>query len=165
MVEIQGPAGEGKSAGQKGGMLKLKIAKKAYVFDVRKKYTVSRNFALKKKAETPAEDLKQRLQELFAKKKQQHPQQGAAPAEPAKQSGQGSKFTLIKSMAIALILVVLAGAAFVGFLMLGSTSVPPSADRPDVFSGNYSFSVDSTEMVSVLDRDVPSRAAYFLAKY
>ena len=48
MVEIQGPAEERKTAGQKEGMLKLKIAKKAYVFDVRKKYTVSRNFPLRK---------------------------------------------------------------------------------------------------------------------
>ena len=49
--------------------LKLRISKKAYVFDVKRKYAATRSFSVKKKPETPAEELKEELQARLKGKK------------------------------------------------------------------------------------------------
>ena len=164
MADKEGIASVEGPSGHKGGMLKLKIAKKAYVFEVKKKYSVQRNFALKKKAETPAEDIKEKLREIFSKKKplKEEQQQGASklPVQGGPKGG-----TLIKSMAIALVLVLIAAAAFVGFFLIGIKIVPPSGEKPTIFSGSYNFSVEDAQVVSVLDKDASARAAYILVRY
>ena len=48
--------------------LKLRISKKAYIFDVRKRFAASRSFAVRKKPETTAEDIKERLKEIVEKR-------------------------------------------------------------------------------------------------
>lgn len=164
MVEITGPQEQKKP--QEKGMLKLKIAKKAYVFDVRRKYAVSRNFVMKKKAENPADDIKDHLREIFSKKKPQpkgQPQPSGA--NPPKTSSSSATSTLVKSMAALALLVLLAGAAFVAIFMLGAKIAPPSNAKPQTFEGSYNFSIEDTDIVSVLENDKPLRVAYFLAKY
>lgn len=166
MVEIRGPPEQKKPQEQPRGMLKLKIAKKAYVFDVRKKYSVSRNFVMKKKAENPADDMKERLRGIFSRKKalqKEQPQPSSAKLPPAPPSSPTS--TLVKSMAALALLVLLAGAAFVAFFMLGAKVAPPANSKPRAFEGSYNFSVEETDVVSVLQNDKPLRVAYFLAKY
>lgn len=166
MVEIKGPPEQKKPPEQPRGMLKLKIAKKAYVFEVRKKYLVSRNFVMKKKAENPADDMKDRLREIFSKKK-------ALPAEQVRPSGANlpqtappsPASTLVKSMAAFVILVLLVGLVSLGALMLGAKAAPPANSKPHTFEGGYNFSVEEADVVSVLQNDKPLRVAYFLAKY
>ena len=167
MVEINREDTGRAPPAREGGVLKLKIAKKAYVFDVRKKYSVSRNFLMKKKAETPTDDIKAFLSGIFSRKKLPQASAGgklpaASVPSPPSSSPTG---TLVKSMGIAALIMLLAGAAFVGFFMLGGKPVAPPQGRPNSFGGSYNFSVHSSEVVSVLDKDSTSRIAYFLIEY
>ena len=141
--------------------LKLKIAKKAYVFDVRRKYAANRTFAVKKKPETPAEDLKEKLKEFMDRKK---PLDGkdekaqAAPLPPAK--GMGPVKIAIAAAALFLLCIV---ALLLLFPPMGAGALV--APENTGFSGSYSFSVDETGVLTVGGEDAPQHTGYFLVDY
>lgn len=168
---------DGKGASGKGGApdssapersLKLKISKKAYVFDVKRKYAATRSFAVKKKPETPAEGLKDGLQALFKGKKplaggdgaQARPRQPSSPlAEPQKKPPSALKYAAIIAFAV-LLLFFLA----IGFIVMqygggmGEEGPPPSSS----FSGAFSASIGQQMLLSSGQTPSPTRTAYFL---
>jgi hypothetical protein len=166
MVEIQGPSTEKKQQEQKGGMLKLKIAKKAYVFDVKKKFSISKNFLVKKK-EASAEDMKEQLLSIFSRKKPdeaQARQASAAKAAAAKPST-ATKSTAIRTIALVVLLLVILGGGFVLLRLVSVSVAPPQAAKPNVFSGSLDFNVQDYEVLSTLQGDSPMRVGYFLVSY
>ncbi|MFA6490202.1 MAG: hypothetical protein WCT52_06035 [Candidatus Micrarchaeia archaeon] len=149
---------------QDEGLKKLKISKKAYVFDVRKKYSVNRNFLLKKKPETPAEDLKAQLEGFFNKKKK--------PAQAASSQGAGapkqpkmSTFTAAITVVAVVLLFLLGGVAYV----LWKVNVPPSgtseAPREASFIGKLSIFVREADLLTSTTNDRIQRSAYALLEY
>ena len=151
--------------------LKLKISKKAYVFDVRKKFAATRSFAVKKKAETPAEDIRDSIQSFIKSRKQmsggekgagasgQQAMSGQSSAAPSKPSG--SLGIMIKITAALFLLFFLAIGAIV--MMYGGEQggVPPSAASTR-FIGTYSSLLDQRSILTVGQVGTPSRVAYFL---
>jgi len=158
--------------------LKLKISKKAYVFDVRKKFAATRNFSVKKKAETPAEDILNNLNSFLKGRKPlaggenadgtssvsgtqrlQPSMPGQSPAGVAKPSG---SFGIVVKITIALFLLFFLGIFAVLIIYGGAQGgAPPSAESSG-FAGTYSTSLDQNNILSVGQSETPSRVAYFL---
>ncbi|MFA5929528.1 MAG: hypothetical protein WC861_01470 [Candidatus Micrarchaeia archaeon] len=179
MAENTGASGSGSAPPQNPPerSLKLKISKRAYVFDVRKKFAATRSFAVRKKAETPADDIRDSLQSFLKARKplsggekaggaqaaQNAPGQSAPGQPPAAAAArpQGSLGIVVKIAAAVFILFFLAIGAI--FMMYGGAQggVPPSAE-PSGFSGAYSASLDQGSILSVGQVSDPSRLAYFL---
>ena len=132
--------------------LKLKIAKKAYIFDVRKRFSPTRSFAVKKKPETPAEGLKETLKEIFEKRKlpvslaqasgAPAPGQAAAAAKPFRPDT-----PLILAGAI-IALLILGLAAIMVLLPPGGASAPAQRQSGE-FAGSYDFTVSGARVLSV----------------
>ena len=157
---------------------KLKIAKKAYVFDTRRKFAATQNFVVKKKPENAAEDLKANVMALFAKKK---PTDAAVAAgaiagkkTPEKSAGEPAaqqpaiKGPLLSPLLMAIIVVavlVLGGGLFLMF-KLGEVQMgaqgPPAKH---VFGGAYDYTVMQSRVLSIGSIEKPERAAYFLLDY
>jgi hypothetical protein len=158
--------------------LKLKISKKAFVFDVRRKFSATRSFAVKKKPETPAGELRDNLQSFFRGKKPlsggeaQGAMQGASgrgQAAPGQQpgafSGPKSPFSYAAKIALAIFLLFFLVVAAVVFVYGGAQGgVPPSA-APDEFSGQYEARLVQSRVLSVGQASEPFRAGYFLIDF
>ena len=143
--------------------LKLKIAKKAYVFDVRRKYAVTKTFAVKKSPETPGEKIKDQVLSFFKKRKGAYEEK----EKPAQAAAQGKSSTMMTALGIAgiVILLFILGIVYV-FISVGSApSAPPAAPPPAVFEGAYNFTIEQARVLSVEPQDNPKREGYFLAKY
>ena len=157
--------------------LKLKISKKAYVFDVRKKFAATRSFAVKKKAETPAEDIKNSIQDFLRSRK---PRSGAdkasgaspgpGPQDPAGAQGAPSAAQAKPSGSLGIIVKITVALFLLFFLAIGAIfmiygsaqgGVPPSAASSG-FIGTYSAMLDQHSILTVGQKESPSRAAYFL---
>ena len=160
------PMADEKDGKTGGGLSRLKIAKKAYVFDVRKKYAVTKNFTLKKKAETPAEEIKENLEAIFGKSRLgQKMEKKLAPLQqmpPAASSASAATKTA----------AVVAGLALLAFLIwLGLTiyslsgSEEAAAMRSSIFAGNYTFTIAQSDLLSVMPESTPVRSPYFLVRY
>ena len=144
--------------------LKLKISKKAYVFDVRKKYAATRNFVVKKKSETPADDIKENLSALFnRKKKLPGLEKGSGQSAQGDKKQSSTLKTTITISAALFLLFILAIIVIVMQYGAGAGYMPPIA--PTQFSGNYSFSVEQSRLLSVGQVDEISRAGYLLLDF
>jgi len=177
MAENKGASGSGNAPTPNPleRSLKLKISKKAYVFDVRKKFAATRSFAVKKKAETPAEGIRDSLQSFLKGRKplsggeaaraaqvKQSPSPAQPSGIPAKPSG---SLGIAVKIAAALFLLFFLGIASI-FIMYGGEQggVPPSAETP-AFSGEYSTAVDQSRILSVGQVGSPSNIAFFLISF
>ena len=158
--------------------LKLKISKKAYVFDVRKKFAATRSFAVKKMAETPADSIRDGIQAYLRARK---PSGGAekaagAPAASAPQGQPSAQFPSASSKPSGAIgnAVIIAVALFIlfflaigaVFLMYGGAQggALPSASQPG-FIGTYSAALIQDSILTVGQKEDPARAAYFLISF
>jgi len=179
MAENKGASGSGgaPASNPPERSLKLKISKKAYVFDVRRKFAATRSFAVKKKAETPADDIRDNLQSFFkgrrhaagAEKPAGAPSPsnasglqaapGQMPAAPSKPSG--SLGAAVKIAAAIFILFFLAIGAIV-MMYGGAQGGAPAPAAPSGFAGAYSSSLDQDSILTVGQAGSPSRVAYFL---
>ncbi len=146
---------------QDENLRKLKISKKAYVFDVKKKFAANRNFLLKKKAETPAEDIKQQVEEFFRKK----PDKGAFGGQGAGAKGKGSSSTAIFTVAAVFLLFLLGGMAFVLWKVSAVPSGTSEAPTTSSFVGKYGFSVRDADFITATVKDSVQRQAYLLLDY
>lgn len=154
--------GDEDGASEKGrGLLKLKIAKKAYVFDVRKKYAAVRTFNVKKKPETPAEGIIQNISSLLKKRR---PGEEKEKAPAAKPSGQNLLSTTIKIAAGLLALFFLA-IAFVWISVSASPAQQAPALPPSAFSGTLNFSINGSDILSVGSEQSPKYMGYMLLDY
>ncbi|MFA6327949.1 MAG: hypothetical protein WCY41_00720 [Candidatus Micrarchaeia archaeon] len=181
MAENTGASGSGNAptSNPLNRSLKLKISKKAYVFDVRKKFAATRSFAVKKKAETPAEDIRDSIQSFLKSRKQPAEagkaagapqQQGSAASQPSPAAGQSSvELGKPKSM-LGLAIKIAAAIFLLFFLAIGAIfltyggaqgGAPPSKASSD-FTGTYFTSLDQRTILSVGQVGAPSRMAYFL---
>ena len=144
MAENRDASGSGSAPASNASerSLKLKISKKAYVFDVRRKFAATRSFAVKKKAETPAEDIMDSIQSFLKGRKplagggnadgasptnasgQQSSVPGQPSAAPAKPSG--SLGTVIKIAAALYLLFFLSIAVIIAIYGGAQGGVPPS---------------------------------------
>lgn len=147
---------------------RLRIAKKAYVFDTRRKFAASRSFAVKKKPETPAEDIKQNVMAALAGLRGKKPPSGekkpaAKPSGPAQKKA--PSFSLMKTALLVLVLFV-AGAGLFIMLKLGEAAPQQQLEHPeDFFSGSYDYSVADSRVLTVGAIDRPQRSAYLLVSY
>ena len=135
--------------------LKLKISKKAYIFDVRKRFSTTRSFAVKKKPETPAEGLKDTLREIIEKRRLPSSlaqPSGAAPGNAAQPKPFKPGLPLILAAGIT-ILLVLGLAAIVLLLPPGGTGAPARPASAAVFQGSYGFSVKEAMILSMQGSD------------
>lgn len=160
-----------KATNQGSGLSRLKITKKTYVFDVRKKYAANRNFLLKKAAETPAEDIRQKVQEFLKRrsaqggeqeKKEREERQKSALAQQAKPSSPAMSHV---KMAVAVVLfLVLSSAVFV-WLQLSALSPSGATVPPAVFSGNFSSRITQADLLSYQQGESYLRMGYLLINY
>ncbi len=168
MAEDKGASGKGgapaSSAPERS--LKLRISKKAYVFDVRKKYAATRSFAVKKKPETRAEGLKDELQ-AFLKGKKQPAGTKAASAPAAGEAPPGSKkpasalqWAIIITVALFLIFFLAIGIILMQYGGAGGGEPPSFASSS--FSGEYTYSIEQGMLLSSGQALSPARTAYFL---
>lgn len=156
---------------QENETLKLKISKKAYVFDVRKRFAASRLFAVKKKPENPAEDLREKLKEFLGKKKL--PLDGSTPGQKAAPpAGQQKALpiasggnSMLKIGAIFLLLILVGIVALLAFIPPGGMGGAQAVPKPDVFFGTYSFSVDEAKVLTVESGDSTRQTGYLLLSY
>lgn len=139
--------------------LKLKISKKAYVFDVKKKYSVNRNFLLKKEPETPAEGVKAQLEEFFKKRRQQ-PQQGAS-QKPEKPPINTAMLTVL----FVSLIFIFGGIAYVMWKVNVQPSGTSSAPTAPGFIGKYDFSVADSDIITSMAGASVKRQAYALVAY
>jgi hypothetical protein len=150
--------------------LKIRIAKKAFVFDVRKKFAATRTFAVKKKPETPAEGIKDTLLEMLSSRKRT-PSPNAKDGEgqkaankeeaPAQGKKPPSTVKLVMGISAGLFLLFL---LIVGLIVLqygGAGGAPPPSPS-ELFMSDYSFNVIQSRILSTGQSDKLSRAAYFL---
>jgi hypothetical protein len=160
--------------------LKLKISKKAYVFDVRKKFSATRSFAVKKKAETPADDIRDSLQSFFKGRRslsgnEKAPGSQPAPGAPGKPAMPGlqSAAPAKPSGSLGTVVMIAVAIFFLFFLSIGiifmmyggpQGGVPPSA-APSSFIGTYSASLDQRSILSVGQIGNPSHIAFFLISF
>lgn len=155
-----------------GGLSRLRIAKKAYVFDVRKRYAVSRNYAVARKAGPQEGDLRETLRGLLSGKKpsarkeeQKAPPAAKQPQAPQKPPAPSRKNTVLIAILATLALFIIGGAAFV-FLRLSS---PESGGGPAAalgeFSGSFGYELRENGLLSVLQGEKEARTAYFLIDY
>ncbi|MCX8175019.1 MAG: hypothetical protein N3E51_02335 [Candidatus Micrarchaeota archaeon] len=152
-------------AEERGGLARLKIAKKAYVFDVRKKYSLSRTFQLKKSPQTPQEQLKEAVGSLFERKKKPEGQQEAAQPVSPSVSPPDAVASAIKTAAFVALLFVVGGFIFLWMQLsaAGTGGSPPQ--RPEVFSGSYDYFVSDAEILSVAQEDRIGRSFFLLVEY
>ena len=166
----EGNESEGSAKAQpQSGLLKLRIAKKAYVFDVKRKYTATRAFSLKKPPETPAEGIKEGILALMPKKKPkgekgegQPKHQEVQPATPAAKSPFG---LALKIGAGIILLFILA----IAYIVVQYSSAPPQAPPQasfGAFGGKYTYDVEKSFIVSAGEDDKGQdlRVAYFLIR-
>jgi len=153
--------------------LKLKISKKAYVFDVRKRFAASRNFAVKKKPETPADDIREKLKEILEKKKLPLDKQmaGQSSAQGARSTGAQVAPTAAakpQGTSPAKIAAVAAAALLLGIFALlvlfppGRIGAQAEAQKIEPFGGSYGFSVDEARVLTVEGAETTQRTGYFL---
>ncbi|MEM4554773.1 MAG: hypothetical protein QXT25_02920 [Candidatus Anstonellaceae archaeon] len=134
--------------------LKMKIAKKAYVFEVKRRFEAKKIFAIKKKPETPAEDLKEKLSSLF--KKGQPPQQ----QQPSQKKPSISSIILPTIGIVFLLFFVI-----FALVLLPLFSQPPPSSAPALppkFSGSLSFKLEDWLVLSTEVGEESSNVAYFL---
>ena len=143
---------------------RFKIAKKAYVFDTRRKFAATRNFAVKKKAETRAEDIKQNLGSMLAMLRgKKAAGETKAAAGPAQKKAPAS--SPLKIAAIVVLLFIVAGGLFV-MLQLGDAQPQQQVQYPqNFFSASYDYSVADSRVLSVAQGGKTQRAGYFLVSY
>ncbi|VVB99007.1 Uncharacterised protein [uncultured archaeon] len=154
----------------KDTLSRLKISKKTYVFDTRRKYAASRNFLLKKKPENTADELKEKLSGIFSKKGETEKEEKASLAVKQAQSAQAgggisgtTRTILIIGLVVALFVVL--GALYVGYVIGSAPPVAASVPRPDVFGGYYASSIAKSEVISVAENDRTGRSVYALVDY
>ncbi len=143
-------------------LLKLKITKKAYVFDVRRKYAAVRTFNVKKKPETPAEGIMDSIASLLKKRKpEETPGRAEAARAPPKQNLASTAIT-IAAVVLALFFLAI---AFVWLSVAGAPAQQPPVLPPSAFSGAYGFSADNNRILSVGSETAQQRIGYFLVRY
>ena len=147
---------------------RLRIAKKAYVFDSRKKFTATKNFLLKKKPESRAEDIKQNIASLFAKKKPEletgRPGDAAKPSAPAPPKKE--QFLTPLTMALLVTVVIVLGGGIFLILSLGATHAAPAQPPPaHVFGGAYDFSIQDSRLLTIGSIENPQRSGFLLVGY
>ncbi|MEM4348628.1 MAG: hypothetical protein QXN37_03605 [Candidatus Anstonellaceae archaeon] len=139
--------------------LKMKIAKKAYVFEVKKRFEAKKFFAIKKKPETPAEDLKERLSRLFKK----------SPTAQQQSQQKGSPTPSLSSIILPTVgIVFLIFLGVFAFVLLPFLSQEPQAtlpQQPSKFSGSLSFRLEDWMVLSTDVGEENSNSAYFLISY
>ncbi|MCX6772373.1 MAG: hypothetical protein NTV88_01220 [Candidatus Micrarchaeota archaeon] len=152
---------------------KLKISKKAYVFDTRRKFAATQNFVVKKKPENAAEDLKANVMSLFAKKKssgdtaeaEKKASEKAAASPSSTQTKKGPLLSPVMMALIVVVVLVIAGGLFL-MIKLGEASL--SAQSPPakhIYGGAYDYSVLQSRVLSIGSIEKPQRAAYLLVGY
>jgi len=167
-------AGDENARGDSGGQprsLKLRIAKKAYVFDVRKKYAATRSFAVKKKAETPAEGIRESIAAALSGRKPMGDAKGQGP--PAQAGAAGAAAAPKKPPSAAASAIAVAAGIFLLFalaimfivLQYGGAPGGPPAAAASSFMGAYSLSIGQSMVLSAGQTDKPSRTAYFLLEF
>jgi len=143
---------------------KLKIVKKTYVFDVRKKYSNVKNFIVKKQAEIPAEIIIQKIKDFFKKKEKQEPQKKEEPP-PSKKQQPSFKSSIFFSIVVVFLLFIFGSLIFL-FLYLSTPSSPNKETLvPKDFSGQYSFSLKDKGIATFPIGEPPAKTAYFLLEY
>ncbi len=150
---------------EKDKLLKLKISKNAYVFDVRRKYNAKRSFRVKKKPDTPFDDLKGTALSLLKKKKQEKKQEKKPKAPLGAKLPESPKSAIAKTAAIVVLIFILLGAAFVWLMLQGPGAGPEEIEAPDVFSGSFGYSIEQSMVLSSSQEDELSRSAYFLVDF
>ncbi len=153
-----------------GGILKSKISKRAYVFDTRRKYSVSRSFLVKKKPETPMEDAKDQLLALFSNKKRGEgansqadaPQKKPGPQAAASKPNSGTFTVLLTAIAV-VFLFIIGGAIYVAMLLGAASEQETQPQNAGSFAGVADFSIKQAEMLSV--QGERGRQAFFLVEY
>ncbi|MCX8197598.1 MAG: hypothetical protein N3F07_00150 [Candidatus Micrarchaeota archaeon] len=140
---------------------KLRITKKAYVFDVRKKYSISRNFVIKKEAQTPAESIKEKLKSLFKKKegeKEEKPK-----AQPAPQKAFGIN-PVIAGILVVLAIVV-GSFLFVVWRMQQEPEEPSAPAQKGYFVGKADYEIKQAEILTSPSGEDLGRVAYYRIGY
>ncbi len=183
MAENKGASigGSAPTSGLPERSLKLKISKKAYVFDVRKKFAATRSFAVKKKAETPAEDIRDSLQAFFKGHRQaagaiKSPgtpvaqgapgQQSAAPGQaPAAPPKPPSLLGSAIKIAAAVIILFFLSIGYIFMVYGGAQGGVMASAAPSGFAGTYSTALGQNSILTVGQVESPSRAAYFLLSF
>jgi len=149
---------------------RLKITKKTYVFDVRKKYAASRNFLVKKSAETPAEDIKQKVEEFLRRRKiaagqEKEKQEKEKASKPlAEQLKPKPGMSPIKMAVVVVLFLVLASAAFV-WLALSAIPQGTAQPPPASFFGKVSTRITQADLLSFQQNDKFMRAGFFLINF
>ncbi|MEM4633568.1 MAG: hypothetical protein QW275_00245 [Candidatus Anstonellaceae archaeon] len=155
--------GEEKKDGS--GLSKLRITKKAYVFDVKKKYSLSKNFIVKKEAQTPAEEIKQKIASLISKKEAKGEKKEGNEAE--KKAAPSAPFVLSPALAaiIVILLILLGSFAFI-LWSIGSYADSPSAPQPALsFGGKYAYEVRQSDLLTSPTGEDFNRIAYYRLTY
>lgn len=144
------------------GLPKMRISKKAYVFDVKRKYSVSKTFAVKKKPENAAEDVLQQLRDAFGKKRKVD-EKKPLPQAPAKKDSMAA--TIIKTIIAVLLVLSISGGIFVLLSLGASLPEPPRPPPSGAFSGQFDYSLAEKGILTARGREGNGRVAYFLVSY
>ena len=147
---------------QDEGLKRLKISKKAYVFDVKKKFAVSRNFLLKRKPETPAEDIKAQIEDFFKKKPGQQKSQAGIPLP---RPGKASTFTAVATVLAVVLLFIIGGIVYVMWNINAPPSGTSQAPTELSFIGKLAVSVREADIITATVNNNVQREAYALLDY
>ncbi|MCX8195326.1 MAG: hypothetical protein N3G22_04455 [Candidatus Micrarchaeota archaeon] len=145
--------------------LRLRISKMTYIFDVKKKYNLTKNFILKRRPDRPEDNIKERILEALGKKREieEEPKKKEKEEEPAKKEQYKVPFLEI---AIFVTLLMLGGGAL--FLVSKLAFVPPPREpfpAPVVFTGDFNFAVRESGVISSPNDPTGKSRAYFLTRY
>jgi len=161
LMQAGGPAQKKAEESGSQRVLRSKISKNAYVFNVNKRYSLSKNFLLKKKPETPMEGVVEQMKDVFSKKK-------AGPAADKKESETPAKSGVppIFITAIIVILLFIIGGAIYVFMAIAAPADSESAEaRIEAFSGSARVFVNQTEILTVPAKNENGRRAFFQIGY
>ncbi|MCX8197404.1 MAG: hypothetical protein N3G80_03775 [Candidatus Micrarchaeota archaeon] len=136
--------------------LKLKISKKAYVFELKKKFEAKKTFSIKKAAApTPADAIKEKIESIFKKN---------APKDEKPSPPSAPKSTILQAIAVAFVVFF----GLVLFVLISVFSTPVSQPLPQPkphFSGTLSFKIDDWLMLTSQSGEENAYSAYMLVSY
>lgn len=158
---------------EKSSILNLRIAKKAYVFDQKRRFEHTERFALKR-AQGDKPELKDVVDTFLGKRQgfgheqQQEAARATQPSskpKPQPQKKKSSAFGAIIKTGIAVVLLFAIVLLYVVSSASGASDYVPQQPSTPSFSGNFSFSVLDSSIVTYGTEDSPSNAARFLLSY
>lgn len=142
-------------------VLRSKISKNSYVFNINKKYAYSKNFLLKKKPETPMENALEQIKEAFSKKK---PEQETLGKETKGSSKSGPSHLVITAILI-ILLFVLGGALYVFMFISATEDIVKEEEAFVGFSGMAKVFINQSEILTVPAPNEKGRQAFFQIGY